>query len=144
MHVRMDVCYVLISSADFHCLQYGNILAGPQLSISNSDSSSNPTSSAAVLASATASSTPSSIASSTASSAAGTTPSSATQTPPLSLKIVNEKKKSEYVVQNLHLNTRFSSLVALKRTILSKCEDRISIESGTCYPAMGRGGNSDG
>ena len=42
-------------------------------------------------------------------------------------------------MQNLHLNTRFSSLTALKRAILSKCEDRISIESGFGYMLPGHG-----
>ena len=111
----------------WHIIQYGNILAGPQLSVSNpalSGLSSAPTSST-VAASATAS----------------TTASSTPQSPTFSIKIASAKKKSEYAVQTLHLNGRFLSLDALKQGVLSKCEDRISMESGFGYIEPGHGVN---
>ena len=97
-------------------MQCGNILAGPQLSITNPASSS---------------------ASSVQASAA--TGSSTAQTPALSIKIMSAKKKSDYVVQNLHLNSKISSLESLKEEVLSKCNDRISIDSGFGYIEPGHG-----
>ena len=44
-------------------------------------------------------------------------------------------------MQTLHLNGRFLSLDALKQGVLSKCEDRISMESGFGYTEPGHGVN---
>ena len=101
-------------------IQCGNILAGPHLSISNpvlSALSSAPT----ITASASATST------------------TASQAYTFSIKIVSAKKKSDYAVQTLHLNGRFSSLDALKQAVLSKCEDRISMETGFGFIEPGHG-----
>ena len=77
----------------------------------------------------------------TTSATASATASSTPQTPTFSIKIVSAKKKSDYAVQNLHLNGRFSSLDALKQAVLSKCEDRICMESGFGYIESGHGSN---
>ena len=101
-------------------IQGGNILAGPHLSISNpvlSALSSAPT----ISASASATST------------------TASQAYTFSIKIVSAKKKSDYAVQTLHLNGRFSSLDALKQAVLSKYEDRISMETGFGFIEPGHG-----
>ena len=83
-------------------------------------------------------STPSTV---TASATASLTALSTPQTPTFSIKIVSAKKKSDYAVQTLHLNGRFSSLNALKQAVLSKCEDRICMESGFGYIESGHGSN---
>ena len=61
----------------------------------------------------------------------GGTSSAATQSPAaehpaLTLKIVSSKKRSEYVIQNLRLTTRFSSLTSLKEQVMSKCDGKVS------------------
>ena len=101
-------------------MQYGNILASPQLSVSNLEP----------VSSAKTSVTVSATGSSTASSA-----------PTFSIKIMSEKKKSEYSVQNLHFSRQFASLDALKQGVLSKCADRISIQAGFGYIEPGHGMN---
>ena len=67
--------------------------------------------------------------------------SSATQVqnPALSLKIISSKKKSEYVIQNLHLSTRFSSVTSLKEEIMSKCDGKASVDGGFGYIEPGHG-----
>ena len=49
------------------------------------------------------------------------------------LKIISSKKKSKYVIQNLRLNTRLSSLESLKEQVLSKCNGKASVNDGFGY-----------
>ena len=51
------------------------------------------------------------------------------------------RRKSDYAVQTVHLNGRFSSLDALKQAVLCKCEDQIPIESGFGSIEPGHGVN---
>ena len=104
------VCIMLIFDIyHWHVMQYGNILAGPQLSVSNTE----PVSSAktSVTVSATGSAT-------------------ASSTPTFSIKIMSEKKKSEYSVQNLHISGQFSSLDALKQVVATFQVCRPNIDTG--------------
>ena len=65
--------------------------------------------------------------------------SPAAENPALTLKIVSSKKKSEYVIQNLRLTTRFSSLNNLKEQVMSKCDGKVSFDEGFGYIEPGRG-----
>ena len=59
--------------------------------------------------------------------------SPAAENPALTLKIVSSKKRSEYVIQNLRLTTRFSSLKNLKEQVMSKCDGKVSFDEGFGY-----------
>ena len=63
----------------------------------------------------------------------------AAENPTLTLKIVSSKKKSEYVIQNLRLSTRFSTLTSLKEQVMSKCDGKVSFDEGFGYIEPGRG-----
>ena len=63
----------------------------------------------------------------------------AAENPALTLKIVSSKKRSEYVIQNLRLTTRFSSLKNLKEQVMSKCDGKVSFDEGFGYIEPGRG-----
>ena len=67
------------------------------------------------------------------------TQSPVTENPALALKIVSSKKKSEYVIQNLRLTTRFSSLTSLKGQVMSKCDGKVSFDEGFGYIEPGHG-----
>ena len=73
------------------------------------------------------------------STSSATTQSPVAENPALTLKIVSSKKKSEYVIQNLRLTTRFSSLTSLKEQVMSKCDGKVSFDEGFGYIEPGRG-----